>query len=59
MNFTLEFECEDDGRWIAEILELPGVLVYGRSRLEAKSNVEALALRVLEERANLEHPSDF
>jgi predicted RNase H-like HicB family nuclease len=54
MNFTLEFECEDDGRWIAEILELPGVLVYGASRLEAKSNVEALALRVLEERANLE-----
>jgi predicted RNase H-like HicB family nuclease len=59
MNFTLEFEGEDDGRWIAEILELPGVLVYGASRLEAKSNVEALALRVLEERANLEHPSDF
>jgi predicted RNase H-like HicB family nuclease len=54
MSFTLEFEVEEDDRWIAEILELPGVIVYGSSRLEAKSNVEALALRVLEERANLE-----
>jgi predicted RNase H-like HicB family nuclease len=53
MNFTLEFDHED-GRWMAEILELPGVIVYGESRLEAKSKVEALALRVLEERANLE-----
>jgi predicted RNase H-like HicB family nuclease len=54
MNFTLEFEREDDGRWIAEILELPGVLVYGSSQAEAKSNVEALARCVLEERASLE-----
>ena len=46
MNFTLEFDRED-GRWIAEILERPGVLVWGSSRLEAKLNVEALALRVL------------
>jgi predicted RNase H-like HicB family nuclease len=53
MNFTLEFECEEDGRWIAEVLELPGVLVYGMSRLEAKSKVEILALRVLEDRVNL------
>jgi predicted RNase H-like HicB family nuclease len=57
MNFTLEFEGEEgeeDGRWTAEILELPSVLVYGVSRLEAKSNVEALALRVLEGSASLE-----
>jgi predicted RNase H-like HicB family nuclease len=50
MNFTLEFDREDDGRWIAEVLELPGVLVYGVSRIEAKSKAEALALRVLADR---------
>jgi predicted RNase H-like HicB family nuclease len=54
MNFTLEFDREDDGRWIAEALELPGVLVYGASRPEAKTKVEALAWCVLEERVNLE-----
>jgi predicted RNase H-like HicB family nuclease len=54
MIFTLEFDREDDGRWIAEVLELPGVLAYGTSRLEVKSKVEALARSVLEERANLE-----
>jgi DNA (cytosine-5)-methyltransferase 1 len=43
MNFTLEFDREEDARWIAEVLELPGVLVYSASRLEAKSKVEALA----------------
>jgi predicted RNase H-like HicB family nuclease len=59
MNFTLEFEGEDDDRWIAEILELPGVVVYGQSRFEAKSKVEALALQVLEDRETLENPSDF
>jgi predicted RNase H-like HicB family nuclease len=50
MDFTLEFDREEDGRWIAEVLELPGVLVYGVSRLEAKSKAEALALRVLADR---------
>ncbi len=59
MNFTLEFDREDDDRWIAEILELPGVLVYGQSRFEAKSKVEALALQVLEDRETLENPSDL
>ena len=54
MKFTLEFKCEEAGRWIPEVLELPGVLMYDETRLEAKSKVEALALRVLEERANLE-----
>ena len=49
MNLTLEFDRED-GRWIAEILERPGVLVYGSSRLEAK--LKAFALRVLEHEAH-------
>lgn len=49
----IEIEREDDGRWIAEILELPGVMGYGNTRDEAISKVEALALRVLADR--LEH----
>ncbi len=49
----IEIEREDDGRWIAEIPELPGVIVYGESRAEAISKAEALALRVLADR--LEH----
>ena len=47
MNFKIEFELEDDGRWIAEIPEIPGVLAYGETREEAKASVEALALRVV------------
>lgn len=50
MKFTLECEREDDGRWIAEVPQLPGVLVYGNSRDEAMSKAEILALRVLAER---------
>ena len=50
MNFHIEFEREDDGRWIAEIPELPGVIVYGASRQEAESKVQALALRVTADR---------
>ena len=46
-NFQIETEREDDGRWIAEIPELPGVMVYGATRDEAIRSVEALALRVL------------
>ncbi len=53
MNFTIEFEQEDDGRWLAEIADLPGVLVYGQTREEAVARVQALALRVLADR--LEH----
>jgi predicted RNase H-like HicB family nuclease len=49
----IEIEREDDGRWIAEIPELPGVMAYGKSRDEAISKAEALALRVLADR--LEH----
>jgi predicted RNase H-like HicB family nuclease len=43
----IEIEREDDGRWIAEVPELPGVMAYGHSRNEAVSKAEALALRVL------------
>jgi predicted RNase H-like HicB family nuclease len=53
MNFTVETEKEDDGRWIAEVPELPGVLVYGETREQARANAQALALRVVAER--LEH----
>jgi predicted RNase H-like HicB family nuclease len=53
MTFTVAIEQEDDGRWIAEVLELPGVLTYGQSPEEAKVKVQALALRVLADR--LEH----
>ncbi len=49
----ISFEQEDDGRWIAEISELPGVMAYGATRDEARAKVEALALRALADR--LEH----
>jgi len=47
MQFQIEVEREDDGRFIAKIVALPGVLVYGATREEAVSRVEALALRVV------------
>lgn len=47
MNFTIEFEREDDGQWLAEIMELPGVQAYGNTPDEAIANTEVLALRVL------------
>jgi len=50
---NIEIEREDDGRWIAEVPELSGVMTYGDTREEAVSKVEALALRVLADR--LEH----
>ena len=53
MNFTLECEREEDGRWLAEVPELPGVLAYGASAEEAMAKAEVLALRVLADR--LEH----
>jgi predicted RNase H-like HicB family nuclease len=45
VNFRIEFEREDDGRWIAEISELPGVMAYGATQAKAEAAVEALALR--------------
>ena len=53
MNFSLECEQEIDGRWIAEVPELPGVLSYGDSASDAMSKAEMLALRVIYDR--LEH----
>ena len=48
MNFKIEFDKEDDGRWIAEISQPPGVMAYGATQAEAA--VEALALRVIADR---------
>ena len=50
MKLTLEIEKEEDGRWIAEVPDLPGVLTYGSTRDQAIANAEALAFRVLAER---------
>ncbi len=50
MDYVIEFEQEDDGRWIAEIPSLPGVMVYGATRSEAEWKVQALALRVTADR---------
>ncbi len=50
MNFTLECEQEVDGRWIAEVPELPGVLAYGSSSADAMAKAEVLALRVIADR---------
>ncbi len=52
-DFIVEVEREEDGRWIGEVLDLPGVLAYGRSRDEAVAKAKALAFRVLADR--LEH----
>ncbi len=46
-NFTVELEQETDGRWIAEVQELPGVLCYGTTREDTLAKAEALALRVI------------
>ena len=53
MKFTIECEQEEDGRWLAEVIELPGALAYGRTPEEAMSKVQALGLRVLADR--IEH----
>lgn len=53
MDFGLECEREEDGRWLAEIPELPGVLAYGSSRDEAMARARVLALQVLAERVDL------
>jgi len=53
MTFKVEIEQEEDGRWIAEVMDLPGVLAYGQTPEEARAKVQALALRVIADR--LEH----
>jgi predicted RNase H-like HicB family nuclease len=50
MRFNIETERETDGRWIAEIEDIPGVLAYGRTENQAKANAYALALRVIADR---------
>jgi predicted RNase H-like HicB family nuclease len=54
MEFEIVFDREEDGRWIAEIESLPGVLAYGATRAEAQSKVEALALRVVADKIEVE-----
>ena len=53
MDYNIEYEREEDGRWIAEVPNLPGVLAYGTTADEAMSKAEALALRVLAERLEM------
>ena len=53
MNLIVELEQEEDGRWIAEVVQIPGALAYGRTQEEAMARVEALALRIVADR--LEH----
>ena len=50
VRFRIELEQETDGRWIAEVVELPGVLAYGSTQDETIAHVQALALRVVADR---------
>jgi predicted RNase H-like HicB family nuclease len=50
MNLIIEIEQEEDGRWIAEVTDLPGVLAYGHTREETIARVKALSLRVIADR---------
>lgn len=54
MNFNIEYEQEEDGRWLAEVIGLPGVLSYGNTPDEAMIKAESLALRVLAEKLEQE-----
>jgi len=56
-DFTVDLEQETDGRWIGEVTELSGVLVYGSTRGEAVAKAKALAFRVLADR--LEHGEEI
>lgn len=56
MRFVIECERENDGRWLAEVPKIPGVMVYGKSRSVVLAKVEALALRAIAER--LENSED-
>jgi predicted RNase H-like HicB family nuclease len=53
MDLTIEADRETDGRWFAEVMELPGVITYGATRAEAVMNAKALALHVIADR--IEH----
>jgi predicted RNase H-like HicB family nuclease len=54
-DLKVEFDRETDGRWIADIPTLPGVMVYGRTRKRALAAVETLALRVIADRLKHAH----
>lgn len=56
MGLTIEVEQEVDGRWLAEVPELPGVLTYGPTRPEAIARAQALALRVIADRLDHGEP---
>ena len=53
MKLTIELDREVDGRWIAEALELPGVMAYGATREQAIANTERIAIEVIADR--IEH----
>jgi predicted RNase H-like HicB family nuclease len=55
LDFAIEYELEDDGRWIAEIVSLPGVMAYGATKREAESKVQAIALRVIADSLERDH----
>ena len=61
MDIRIETEQEEDGRWLAEVIGLPGVMAYGTSKLQAMVKAEALALRALAERLehNESHPENI
>ena len=50
MNLLIEIDREEDGRWIGEVIDLPGVMAYGDTREQAIARVQALALRVIADR---------
>lgn len=54
----VEVEREEDGRWIGEVPELPGVLAYGATESEARTKATALAFRVISERTERGEPVD-
>lgn len=56
MPLTIEVEREDDGRWLAEVPDIPGALAYGQTREEAIERVQALSLRVLADRLDHGEP---
>lgn len=56
LPLTIEIEQEEDGRWIAEVTDLPGVMVYGETREEAMTKVRALTLRVIADRLDHGEP---
>lgn len=56
MPLTIEVEQEEDGRWLAEVPDIPGVLAYGQTRDEAIERVQALSLRVLADRLDHGEP---